>query len=151
MKKTTKFKMSAMIAMIAMAVLAMAGCSNDEQDKSTKTVDTAVGAKETVTYDIAYIDQESSNTSSTKNFYATDVIGYMNGDKEGQVRVALENGLPASIDNYKTQILTNPDEKPTVTISKIKGSTSVTVKRQPYQRYIQPNVAGTITNKEENK
>lgn len=146
------FKNGIVTAMALVMVFFLAGCSASDQKKLSKSsVNAALNDKKEVTYDIAYIDQETSNKSGQSDYYSTDVIGYMSDGKEKQLRIALKDSTPNTSITYKTKILTNPDDKPTVTITNKDNKTTITVRRQPYQRYIQPNVSGTVTNKEENK
>lgn len=116
---------------------------------SNATLKYALNGKHSVTYDITYIDQEPSNKYYNDDYYySTDVIGYMKGDKEEQLRISLEDNMPNIDITYKTTILTNPNDKPTVTIAHKDDETIVTVRRQPRQRYIQPNESETVTAKE---
>ena len=106
---------------------------------SNATLKTALNGKHSVTYDITYIDQETSNKDYSDYYHSTDVIGYMKGNKEEQLRISLEDNMPNIDITYKTTILTNPNDKPTVTIAHKDDETIVTVRRQPHQRYNQPN------------
>ena len=65
-----------------------------------------------------------------------------------QLRISLKDKMPNIRITYKTTILTNFKAKPTVTIAHKDDAITVTVRRQPRQRYIQPNVSGTVTAKE---
>ena len=147
-----KLKLSAVVGMSVLSIMMLTACANSEDKKlSNTTVNTALAGKSEVVYDIVYIDQESSNESGGENYYSTDVIGYMNNNKDEQLRIALKNSLPSNDIKYQTRILTNPDDKPTLKITKKDDKTTIVVSRQPYQRYIQPNVEGTVTDKETNK
>lgn len=150
--KTKTLKLVSLAVMTFSFGLLLVGCGDSKEDNASNTaVKTALNKKSDVTYDISYIDQEAKNTNSTDNYYSTDVIGYMNGDKEEQLRISLKNSMPSNNITYRTKILTNPDAKATVNIKISDKHTTITVSRQPYQRYIQPNVSGTVSNKEENK
>ena len=115
---------------------------------SNATLKAALNGKHSVTYAITYIDQETSNKYYTDYYYSTDVIGYMKGDKEEQLRISLKDKMPNIDVTYKTTILTNFKAKPTVTIAHKDDAITVTVRRQPRQRYIQPNESETVTAKE---
>lgn len=148
--KTKTMKIMTMVTMAIMAVVMLAGCGNEEaKKKSDESLRTAAKADSKVTYDVVYIDQETANNGGSDTYYSTDVIGYIKDGKEEQLSIAQSNSTPQDSNvTYKTHILTNPDDKATVTISKDGSKITVTVNRQPYQRYIQPDVSGTVTEKE---
>lgn len=140
--KYTIFDILAVMAVLGGLILAIGFFKPIAESKADKASNSALKAalngKHSVTYDITYIDQETSNKDYSDYYYSTDVIGYMKGDKEEQLRISLEDNKPNIDITYKTTILTNPNDKPTVTIAHKDDETIVTVRRQPRQRYI-PN------------
>ena len=141
--KPTIYDILAVMAVIGGLILAIGFFKPVAESKADKASNSALKAalngKHSVTYDITYIDQETSNKDYSDYYHSTDVIGYMKGNKEEQLRISLEDNMPNIDITYKTTILTNPNDKPTVTIAHKDDETIVTVRRQPHQRYNQPN------------
>lgn len=141
--KPTIFDILVVMAVLGGLILVIGFFKPVRESKADKASNSALNAalngKHSVTYDITYIDQETSNKDYSDYYHSTDVIGYMKGNKEEQLRISLEDNIPNIDITYKTTILTNPNDKPTVTIAHKDDETIVTVRQQPRQRYSQPN------------
>jgi hypothetical protein len=136
------------IITISMGILLLGACTSEQATSTQPAVKIKEGSS-SVTYPLDYVDTQTTTTNSKTT--SVLVVAYLQDNKEKTFRLTYDNesgGFKSKGYEYTEHIEQDASKEPYVKLSKAGSTTKIDVYRQPYTRYNQPTLAGTVTDKE---